>query len=385
MCERAPHRLCTKIEPHCTTAAHDQHPRMASESALSSVELEEAYQVASLYAELRSLQRVAETLCLNRRRADRLLDLARANGIYHEYAYAVPPGDGSEWTRLRTELKARYPRLDRVEFVPGRTELLSGAGAAQLSEDIAATRQALYRTAVQIASREVDHLLGDQDVLCLPWGQTVHAVVQFLRAMRSEPYLKSARNQKRLPNLRVVPMLGILSPRPDAVEANSLVREMASVYGTGRYYCLPIPAFVRDPKLKDAVVNLPVVETVMKRIRRASFVVASVAAPDPQHSALVKRKLLRSSDIQEVQERGAVGELSAWWFDGEGRRVPHPTIEPIGLDLDALRGIVERGGTVMVVVAGDPTRIVPLRAALQGKFVNFLVTDAGTAASVLAD
>ncbi len=342
-------------------------------------DLERAFEIADLYVRSGHNQsEVARRLGVSRRRVSQLIDVARAAGIYRESV--VPPRAEMELLALGRDLRTRFG-LKHAVVVPGRKELMTpGPRESHALED---TRRAVFLTAAQAAAQYLDASLRGSDVLCVAWGQTVHAVIQFVQALHFvQPASRDPRPDRRLPNLTVVPMLGILSEQPDAVESNALAAEMAAAFGSRRYYCLPVPAIVRDEAQKRAALQLPMVHNVMSRIRKASFVVTSVGAPDPRGSTLVTRGLLTAEEISQIEGK-AIGEVCAWWFDADGVPVRHPRVEPIGLGIEGLASIVRSGGTVLAVAAADSVRIPPLLAAMRGRLVNVVVTDSESARALL--
>jgi deoxyribonucleoside regulator len=234
-----------------------------------------------------------------------------------------------------------------------------------------ATKEAIFHAAARAAAQYLDETLLEREVLCLAWGRVVHAVLQFLHPKQPRP------------GLVVVPLLGVLSAQPDWFEANALVQTAAAAYQGRRYFCLPIPAIVRDARQKQIAMELPLVRAALAEMQKASFVVTSIAPPDAKKSTVVKRRLLEPAEIKSVKERGAIGEICAWWFNERGEPVPDERIQPIGLGLDGLKRLVARNRTVMAVVAADPTRVAPLHAAIRGKLVNVVVTDHVTGEELL--
>lgn len=325
-------------------------------------EVRRAFEVARLIVEEGwSQERIAGEWFESRSTIQRLWALAERAGIYHQCV--LPPMERAALDGLRGRLVETF-RLKDAVLVPGRMEMLDDA----LSPE---TREAIFLTAARGAADYLDRSLRERDVLCLAWGRTVHAVLRCLRPSRP------------LPGLTVVPLLGVLSVRPDLLEANLLVQDAAAAYQTARYTCLPIPAIVRDEAQKRISTQLLLVAAALEQIQQATFVVTSLAPPDPEHSTLVRRDLLASWEVRSVVDRGAVGEICAWWFDSSGEPVHDDRIWPIGLGLEGLRRLVRGSGTVLTVVAADRRRIDPLLAALKAGLVNVLSTDSVTAQELL--
>lgn len=323
---------------------------------------EELLEVARLHYEQGwSQTRIAQALSYSRPTVARLLRAAEERHIVEKRV--VPALEHGYLKYLEDELRTTFGLRDAL-LVPGRQEMLTGT----LNEN---TRDAILNAALREAAHYLDRHLHPREVLCLAWGRVIRGIVQHLRPSRLWA------------ELCVVPMLGVLSVRPDWFEANSLVQEIAMAYGTEHYYCLPCPAIVRDPAQKEATVRLPLVEETLAMIQKSTFVLTSVAPADAAQSTLVKRALLDKREVEQLIARGAVGEICAWWFNSEGEAVPDERIYPIGLGLENLRQIICEEGTVAAVVAADATRLLPLEAALRGKLINVLITDHVSALALL--
>jgi len=328
-----------------------------------------AAEVARLRVEAKlSIEEIAEKLSVAKGTVSNLLALARQRGIYCQVV--LPPPD--RLIPLRNELLGRFSHLRDVELIPGRPEILDpgfpGDNPVHLS-----MKRAIYYLTVRKAAEYIDRHLPKNAVVCLAWGETVETLTRFMRPARSRP------------DVTIVPMMGVLSYQMDELESNSLVKVMARLYRTEQYYCLPVPAIVRDKQHKEIVLQLPVVQKVIERMQAANYVVTSLAAPNAEHSTLVSRGLLEAEDVEQMSGRDAVGEIAALWFDRLGCPIVDESIQPIGLGLQDLQRIVTQRlpGTVLAIVAADVDRIDPLLAAIQGRIINVLVTDHVTAEELL--
>jgi DNA-binding transcriptional regulator LsrR (DeoR family) len=90
--------------------------------------------------------------------------------------------------------------------------------------------------------------------------------------------------------------------------------------------------------------------------------------------------ILTRADLDEVIANGAVGDIALRFIDAEGQPVQSELSERIiGIDIAHLRQIPR-----VVGVAGGRNKIEPIRAALQGKLLNVLITDQSTAEALAA-
>jgi DNA-binding transcriptional regulator LsrR (DeoR family) len=119
-----------------------------------------------------------------------------------------------------------------------------------------------------------------------------------------------------------------------------------------------------------------VVRELRARARASVLGIGEIAWNAPVH----RDGLLNDAEIGTLIERGAVGEITGWAFDAEGRILDGETNTRVAsLPL-------ERPPGRPTIVAGNGSRkVVPLRAALRGGLLSGLITDEATAAALLAD
>jgi DNA-binding transcriptional regulator LsrR (DeoR family) len=98
------------------------------------------------------------------------------------------------------------------------------------------------------------------------------------------------------------------------------------------------------------------------------------------HLNLVAEGYMTAAGWDELVAGGMVGDIGARYFDASGRGVECDVNDRvIGLTLDELRRIPLR-----IVVAGGRDKDRAIHAALRTGLISVLVTDAGTAARVIA-
>ncbi len=95
---------------------------------------------------------------------------------------------------------------------------------------------------------------------------------------------------------------------------------------------------------------------------------------------LVEEGVVTRIELTQLVKLGAVGDMSARFFDRKGRDIDHDlTRRIVGLDLDQIRGI-----PIRVVAAGGSEKVDALHAAIASGLISVLVTDSRTAQLLLA-
>jgi DNA-binding transcriptional regulator LsrR (DeoR family) len=240
----------------------------------------------------------------------------------------------------------------------------------------------IARAAAQLLDEVLVH--SPSSTVAIAWGHMAHLIVQHASPTR------------RLPRLRVVPMLGALREHQLPDDANVLALRLAEAYGA-TYSLLVAPALVRDERVRATITGVSMVQRALEHIERSQIVVTSLAATIMDAASgrfhdttLVREGLMSSRDVRHLVRHGAVGEICGYFFDRTGRSLEGAAtsigVYPIGIGLDRLRTIARSDrGYVIAACGASPDRIECLRIAIQSRLVNTLVTDHLTALELIAE
>lgn len=147
----------------------------------------------------------------------------------------------------------------------------------------------------------------------------------------------------------------------------------------GQAFYLPAPLLAGTTEAARVASADSSVVAALDMARAANILIAGVGSVDSQAGLLLAS--LPPEAQRELNEAGAVGDISARFFDRNGMPVTGSLDERIiGLDLDELKAIPTR-----MAFATGANKVEALRAALAGNLMNMLVTDVETARLLLAD
>lgn len=254
---------------------------------------------------------------------------------------------------------ARLPKLEEQ-----LCEKFGLGAAAVIKTAKNATRESARQTVGHFGAPWVASLLPNPGVLALGGGRSVADVVHRFR-----------RGDVR--RLTVVQAMGSIDSNISPVDALELGRSIVSLWG-GEFLTLSTPAFVADRKTRDFFLASEQIRSVWQRLRKAD--VALVGVGPLEQSVYSERGVLDASDLAQLRQAGAVGEICGRFFDGDGDECTSPwRNRAISIELDHLRKIPQ-----VIGVAAGADRAVAVAGALRGGLLKSLLIDEAGAAAVVA-
>lgn len=260
------------------------------------------------------------------------------------------------------EINLRHPRYNLLSI---EDEIKSAFGlddavVVPTPEDSGILKTVLARGAALYLRRT----LKDGDILGTAWGSTVMEVAKSITPMELE-------------NASVVMLLGGLTTAINNLNPNDTSRLIAEKLNARCFY-LPVPAIVSTAKLKEFLMNDPLVDAAFEVARLATHALVGIGDTTGE-AQLLQSGFINVPTLQKLCAKGAVGDVVARYFDINGQRINHEMDNRIvGLDLDDLKN-----GHHVVAVAGGGNKIKAILGALRGNYLDVLVTDEQTAKSIL--
>ncbi|MET8862740.1 sugar-binding transcriptional regulator [Nonomuraea sp. NPDC004580] len=286
--------------------------------------------VARMYHEQGIRQpEIAAALHLSQPRVSRLLKEAVTRGLVRTVV-TLPEGVHTE---LEEELQRRYALRDAVVV------------------DVEDYQDDVVPSLATAAAAYLDVTFTGGDVIGLAaWSQTLQAVVQRLP-------------QKNVQVAdRVIQLVGGLGSAADQVRATRLIARLADLTNAHPVF-VPLPGLVATPATREALLQDPDLTEVQAQWREVTVALVGIGEPA---SAPV-----RDADRDELRAAGGVGEVCLHFFDATGKPVASDLDRRvIGIDTASFGAVGRR-----VAVAGGLRKLPAIRAALEGGWVNILVTD----------
>ena len=288
------------------------------------------------YEDGETQERIAALVGVTRPQVSKLLKQARARGVVEIRILDATP-DASLADRLRDRFGLREVRI-----------------APSVDGHDAATRRRLGA----LAAEALRACVRDGQVIGIGAGSAVAATAEAMEP--AEPPVDAT----------VVPLCGgfwVSSAGPEPFR-----RLAESLGATAR--ALMAPGVLERRETRDALWSDPGIVAIRELWDRLDVALVGIGGPSWSLANVGE------ASLAELAADRAIGEVLIAPFDSAGRLVaPGFRARTIAFDAASL----VRVGTVIGVAAG-PAKVGPVVAALRGRFVNVLVTDAPTAEAVLA-
>jgi DNA-binding transcriptional regulator LsrR (DeoR family) len=252
--------------------------------------------------------------------------------------------------RLSVSLAARYPHLRDVIVAP------------TFSNEPDAQRAMIGR----FAANYLADVIRSNQTLILGCGRTLCALVDALQ-------------KPSVSRMVVIQAMGSIGHEVHNLDYNEIARRAAEILD-GQVYYLSAPAILGmgSGPARDLISANPGLNYVLSRARRAHIYVVGVGSLETDQ-VYARAGLIGQQELDDVRERGAVGDICGRFFNLRGQEVPSVFYDRVvGVELADLQG-----GQLAIGVAGGADKVAPLLGAIRGRFINAVVTDEATAETIL--
>ncbi|QKV19167.1 sugar-binding transcriptional regulator [Oricola thermophila] len=177
------------------------------------------------------------------------------------------------------------------------------------------------------------------------------------------------------PQHSIVSLLGNMMSDGSATAYNVVIRMADRV--NAKHYPMPLPVYARSVEEKKLLHNQEPVHNILELARQADVTFVGIGNMDMNAPLLVDGFLSRD-DIRAFNRAGAVGEITSWVYDGEGRIIE-------GLINDRVNSaplVVDPPNPVVGIAAGE-AKVGAIRGAMKGRLINSLITNEYTAEQLL--
>jgi len=179
---------------------------------------------------------------------------------------------------------------------------------------------------------------------------------------------------KRVKAERVVQILGGIGNPSVQSHATQLTTRLAELTNA-EPQLLPAQGIAGSAAAQQVMLGDSYVRATMGQFRRVTMALVGIGALQPSIMLANSGNTFTSEELHDLEARGAVGDICLRFYNKEGKPVGGPLDERvIGMTFDEIRAVPR-----VVAVAGGDRKVVAIRGALDGRYIDVLITDKFTA------
>ncbi len=316
---------------------------MAAKADIEATRLDDAARAGWLYYVAGNTQdEIARKLGVSRQSAQRLVSLAVSERLIkvrldHPIAKCM---------ELGLQLKDRF-QLNSCEVVPSDPDNpspivgIDHAAAAEMERHLKAK---------------------DPKIIAFGTGRALRASVDQLPPMNC-------------PQHRIVSLLGNMNSDGSASAYNVIIRMADRV--NARHYPMPLPVFARSRDERTLLHAQEPVHNILELAKQADVTFVGVGNMG-RTAPLFVDGFISEGELAELQDAGAVGEITSWVFDAEGK-----LIDGLTNDRVASAPLVTGNSKPIIGIAAGESKVPAMLGALKGRLINGLITNERTAERLL--
>jgi DNA-binding transcriptional regulator LsrR (DeoR family) len=203
----------------------------------------------------------------------------------------------------------------------------------------------------------------EAEIIAIGTGRTLKAAIELLPAIEA-------------PDKKIVSLTGNIAPDGSAA-FYSVIFTMADVV-KARHFPMTLPVIATTPEERDLLHQQAMIRGTLALAAKAD--IAFVGIGDLGANApLYEDGFVTPTELAALQDAGAVGEITGWAFDREGR-----LIDGLTNDRVASAPIPAIGKCRVIAIAKGPRKLAGIAAAMRGRLVSGLITDEWTAEHLLS-
>jgi len=288
-------------------------------------------------------EQIAKKLGVSRQTAQRLVSLSVSEGLIR-VRLDHPIGRCME---LGEQLKQRYA-VDLVEVVPTDPDAPGS----------------IHGLAIAAAAQIERWLRQEQPiVMAIGTGRTLKAAIEQLTPMEARQH-------------KIVSLTGSIAPDGSAAFYNVIFNIAETVQA--RAFPMPLPVIASSPAERDMLLSQPMIRETHALAAQANITFVGIGELGAE-APLVQDGFISGAELKALQKAGAVGEIVGWAFDSQGQMLDGLTNDRV-----ASAPLPSRENSTVVAIALGERKLPGIRAALNRRLVNGLITDEATAEAILA-
>jgi len=287
-------------------------------------------------------EQIARKLGVSRQTAQRLVSLSISEGLIR-VRLDHPIGRCME---LAEQLKQRYA-VDFIEIVPTDPDAPGS----------------IHGIAIAAAAQIERWLRQEQPiVMAIGTGRTLKAAIEQLTPMEARQH-------------KIVSLTGGIAPDGSAAFYNVIFNIAEAVQA--RAFPMPLPVIASSQAERDMLLSQPMIRETHALAAEADITFVGIGELG-QDAPLVQDGFISATELKALQKAGAVGEIVGWAFDSQGQ-----LLDGLTNDRVASAPLPSRETSTVVAIALGERKLPGIKAALNRRLINGLITDELTAEALL--
>jgi DNA-binding transcriptional regulator LsrR (DeoR family) len=213
------------------------------------------------------------------------------------------------------------------------------------------------------AAYYVETTLGTDEVVGLSsWSSSLLAMVNAMH-----PLAKAS-------DAKVVQILGGVGNPSAKIYASRITEQFAALV-QGEAFYLPAPGVASSIQMHDELMVNPFVHHAVELFDHITLALVGIGCVEPSRLLMSSGNVFTADELTMLHERGAVGDICLRFYDVNGDPVLTPLNDRvISMQLEQLRHARRSVG-----IAGGARKMNAIRGAINGHWINVLITDHMTA------
>jgi len=289
---------------------------------------------------------IGEKISLSRQKVQRLLEKARDLEVVR-FTLKHPQAN---LLGIEEEMIRRFDLRDAI-IVPAHTK----------------DTDTLRRAYAQAGAPYLERILADAKrcVLGMGWGNT------------TAYFAESFEPERGRENVKIVSLIGNLMTNVSMnpyISAERIAEKLGAPF-----YNIWAPAIAHSKERAGVFRSEPWIEETLKLAEKSDIMLVSIGEVSDKAS-LFKMGYLTNEELVRLTSKGAVGDILSRFFDADGNVLDDEVHDRvIGISIEVLKDSKK----TVIGVAGGASKVEAIRAALNQKYVNVIVTDEWTANELL--
>ncbi len=178
-------------------------------------------------------------------------------------------------------------------------------------------------------------------------------------------------------NLTLVPLIGGVGQTQIEIHPNHVVMDLARAF-RGDFKLLHAPAVVSNGEIRNTFLKEESLENILEMGKKVDIAIVGIGSPITDKSTMMSSGYFDVDDLKVFKKQGAAGDICLQFYDINGQSDEFEfNNRVIGVELDNIKKI-----PTVIGVAGGEEKIEAIVGALNGKFINVLVTNYSNAKAI---